>query len=200
MSMKIYYWNCAAGLLKKLDYVRDLIKENDVDLFFIAEAELRYGSDLGCLTLSGYDLITSNTFASRGKSRLVCYKKQGFESLTGLNEFNDILVFNYKSYTIVGLYRGFKLFEGETELSNFLRLLLDMNKLNPEKEIVVVGDFNIDQQKNDTRLHKELNDWILEKGLSVMNTGITRARLVNGNLQESELDIVITNSIKINLL
>jgi len=141
----------------------------------------------------------SNSFVSRGKSRLVCYKKQGFEIVTGLNEFNDVLAFNYKSTTIVGLYRGFKLFDGETETSNFFRLLNDLNLLDPEREIVVVGDFNIDQQKNDTRLHRELNDWVLEKGLTVIKTGITRARLVCDALQESELDLVITNSNKIKI-
>lgn len=197
MSLKIYYWNCASGLLRKIDYIRELIKQDNVDLFFVAESEIRYDCDFGCLTLTGYDIVAANTINSRGKARLICFKKQGFSKVEGLNEFNDALIFQLGNVSVAGIYRGFKLFEGESESSNFLRLIGDLNKLDPNRELVVVGDFNLDQNKKEGILHRELNDWVLEKGLSILKLGITRARLVTGTLQESELDLVITNTIKL---
>jgi len=86
MSLNIYYWNCAAGLLKKIDYIKELITGNNVDIFFVAEAELKIDSDLSVLNMSGYDLIVSQTFISRKKARLICYKKKDIKELSGFDE------------------------------------------------------------------------------------------------------------------
>jgi len=194
MSFKIDYWNCAAGLVRKFDYIKEQILTNNLDAFFVAEAEIRSGNDLGFLSMNGYDLVTSKTLNTRGKTRLICFKKQWLKMNDDLmSEWDDIIVLSSNEATFVGIYRGFKTFESETERSNWERLLHSMSGLNFNKPTFIFGDFNVDLNNPSARFYNELSDWSFERGLEMHNPGITRARLVGGVLQESALDILLTN-------
>jgi len=192
--MLIYYWNCAAGLLRKIDYIRDMITGNKVDVFFVAETELKAEHDLSTLKIDGYDLVVSRTMSSRKKSRLICYKKGNFREIEMFDDKNEIIGLDYKGKQIIGLYRGFKTFENESESSNWERMLSDLAKLDFNREVSIVGDFNIDLNKDSSRFLNEFRDWSFSKGMSIQDAGITRVRLVGDNLQQSCLDYVVTNA------
>jgi len=91
MSLKIQYWNCAAGFLKKFDYVKDLIVEHGVYIFFVAESEIRYDDNLDIFSLCGYEVVVSETITSRGKARILCFKRNTIKIIGGLNPQNDII-------------------------------------------------------------------------------------------------------------
>jgi len=193
MSISIYYWNCAAGLLRKIDYIRDLITGNKVDIFFVAEAEIKAEYDTSVLKIEGYDLIVSKTISSRKRSRLICYKRDSFKVVEMFDDRNEIIGLSKGGHLFIGLYRGFKVFDDETECSNWERILADLGKLDFDKKVTIIGDYNIDLSKENSRFQNELKEWSFSKGLSIQEAGITRARLVNNILQQSSLDYVLTN-------
>ncbi len=85
------------------------------------------------LNVNGYSLEVSNTLATRKKGRILAYVKNG-ENLRCKTElerdFNDILAFeNQSGVLFVGVYNGFKLYEGETQGSNTERLLLNLKEI-----------------------------------------------------------------------
>jgi len=192
MSFKVYYWNCASGFLKKFDYVKELIETNDVDVFFIAESETRYEFDLSFLSIDGYEVVCAKTLLSRKKSRIICFKKSEIKVVNTSHDLNDTLILDTEVGIIVGAYRGFKCFPGETEISNWNRLISEFNELDFNKKIMIVGDLNIDPTRP-TYLKNELFSWCDGKGLVVSDLGVTRTRLVGDVLQESNLDIILSN-------
>jgi len=143
MSLKIQYWNCAAGFLKKFDYVKDLIVEHGVYIFFVAESEIRYDDNLDIFSLCGYEVVVSETITSRGKARILCFKRNTIKIIGGLNPQNDIIALESDGRVIVGIYRGFKLFQRETSISNYERIIADLKKFDYTKEIIICGDLNI---------------------------------------------------------
>jgi len=198
MDVKILYWNCAAGLLKKIDYLREVAMEMNADIIFISECEVKNEFDLGFLALEGYETCFAKTLLSRNKARLMCFRKPCVKLIDITDELNDIIVVEMNGVMVCGAYRGFKCFEGESEIKNWERMVKDFEKLNYQKEVVIVGDLNIDPTK-ETYLCKELLNFCDSKGLSIVDRGITRARLVAGTMQESCLDLIINNSDKTSL-
>jgi len=69
--------------------------------------------------------------------------------------------------------RGFKCYEGETERTNFERLLSSLNEISLKKEVYMIGDWNIDLENPNARFFDELNDWCDLKGMIITNNGIT---------------------------
>lgn len=199
MALKINYWNCGSGLLKKLDLVKEMIDENKIDIFFIAEAEVRLEFDLGCLSHDGYNLFTSNTLQSRGKSRIICLARKEFKKFELGSEFNDLIAIDCEGMNVVGYYRGFKCFDGETERSNLWRLLDAFSDLDFNKDTYIIGDMNVDLSETKSRFYDELHEWCDMKSLTISSVGVTRSRWVVDKLQESSLDILISNSSKFTL-
>lgn len=187
------YWNCCSGLLKKLDYIKDLIETIHPDVFFISEVEVRLDFDLGCLSIQGYETHFSKTLFSRGKSRLMGLVKAGIEVVEIGTEFDEILAFNINDCNVVGIYRPFKCFSGETELTNFNRLTNSLDGLDFMKKTFIIGDYNIDPTNETSRFYNELQAWIGSRGLRLADAGISRSRWVLDRLQESVLDYLITN-------
>jgi len=199
MPLKIFYWNCGSGLLSKFDFMKAITLENNLDALFISEADVRSDFDLGCLSIIGYDLVLASTYLSRGKARLVCFKKHELGVFPLGSEFDNIIALKYDDLIIVGLYRCFKCYDNENERSNFERILGGLSNIDIRKEVVIIGDFNINIDNNNARFLNELTEWMDSKGLSVIECGTSRSRWVNNELQESTLDYVITNTSKCTL-
>ena len=75
---QIGFWNCCGGLRSKYHFVKNFLYEVSPSLFFISESEIRE-HELGILSISGYDLLTSNTIINGGKSRVACYVQSGIK-------------------------------------------------------------------------------------------------------------------------
>jgi len=149
------------------------------------------------MNINGYSIIFSGPYLTKGKSRLIAIVKDGsFREITlPANSLNEVIGLKLGNSIIVGVYRPFKVHELETERSNFDRLLMGLDSIPkaPTDKILVVGDFNIDMLKSDSRFRNELTDWVDVSGLEFMKHEVTRARKVGETLQTSCLDLIITN-------
>lgn len=199
MVLKINYWNCSSGLINKFDAIKEMILEEDLDAFFIAESEIRSNYDFGCLSVEGYDLVCAKTLESRGKARLISWVKEHYKPFSIGSELNDLIALECGNAVIVALYRGFKCWEGETERSNLTRIFEALDQINYEKEVYCIGDFNIDRLKANARFSDDLNEWCDTRMIQCVSPGITRSRWVQNNLQESALDLLLTNSSRFKL-
>jgi len=178
MSLKVCYWNCGSGLLKKIDFVRDQIVGKNVDAFFIAESEIKKESDLDCLNIQNYNIHLADTISTRGKTRLMCYAKQNLTRFKLGSDLNDLIALQKGDSKVIGIYRGFKCYPGETELTNYKRLLDSFDGLDLNKSVYILGDFNIDLNNHEAHLINELQEWCDSRGLLISSPGITRARWV----------------------
>jgi len=77
MVLRINYWNCGSGILKKFDLIKEMIVDNNLDMFFVSECEIRFDLDLSCLSIMGYKVVLANTIESRKKARILCIMKTG---------------------------------------------------------------------------------------------------------------------------
>jgi len=68
-----------------------------------------------------------------------------------------------------------------------------LRKIDYTKRVYILGDFNIDMMKTSTPLREDLLEWCDLYGLRMSEIGVTRARWVAGNLQESCLDYILSN-------
>jgi len=185
MVLRVFYWNCGSGIVKKFDYFKELTLTNNLDAIFIAEADIRLDFDAGFLSISGYELVISNPLKSRKKSRLICFKKPYLNLVQTDSQFDEIIALETGCISVIGIYRAFKCYENESERTNFERLLQSVGKIKKQKETYVCGDFNIDMTKADSRFKSDLIEWCDLNELSCTNLGITRRRWVLDSLQES---------------
>ena len=71
-QLKIGSWNLCNGLMNKVNYVKDLLLESNIDILFLQETELKLPINVGVLTVSGYNIEVSKASST---SRLVAYIK-----------------------------------------------------------------------------------------------------------------------------
>jgi len=107
--MRIISWNCAKGMLHKMDEIRMLAEKLMPDVFFINEAELT-SEKVDKINLLGYASEVSDSI-SLGKARIIAYVNPmtGFKRKPHLEgKHENIIVLETKDIRVIGLYRGFK--------------------------------------------------------------------------------------------
>jgi len=123
-NKNILYWNCASGIFNKIDVIKFKIQEQKPDVFFISEADLNEKMDLNLLGISEFTLATSKTFSDVRKSRLCAYYNNSWTlNEEFMSEKDELIILEHENLSIIGIYRPFKLLQGETATTNFLRLL-----------------------------------------------------------------------------
>ncbi len=121
-------------------------------MFFISESEVTQGKMIEIMKIKGYELHLPKTLESRRKGRIIAYVKQsqGIIRKSGAeSDDDDMLVFNVNGVTIVGIYSGFKISDGETQLGNFNRLLIALSRVaETSGRLIIGGDFNADPSRD----------------------------------------------------
>jgi len=195
-------WNCANGLVNKIDNVRVVVEKFIPEIAFIQESNLK-DQQIGPCQIKGYDLLTSNTLLS-GCSRIACYKKRGsqFKQLKVQNDTIDLIILESDFALIIGLYRGFKIYDGSLPKDHFQKYLTEIERnLKINKELIIMGDFNIDPRRDINKWNgRMLEDFVLSQGLIQHVKGNTRKRIVlksNGQYQTqmSQIDLVLSKNI-----
>ena len=194
----VTYWNCASGLSRKWHFLQSYVSECMPDILFIAEAEISDKFNYDFLKVDGYRLEFANTITSRGKCRLICLCRPFFERVKEVElEFNELIVLRHKFNIITGLYRPFKCFDGETQGSNFDRLLKNLELVTEQFgrrfSKVVVGDFNVHADHYNCRMKMAIDQWGEQSDLLQLVDFDTRSRLVGGVVQHSMIDHVYSN-------
>lgn len=193
------YWNCGSGLVKKLSNLHSFIDSSEPVAVFVSECDVVNGRNINIFSHKGYNLAFSNTLTQTGKSRILAwYRDDLFERLPHLEMVgNEIIVLKSKekNFLLVGCYRPFKLFPGETVISNFNRLMTNFELItNYSQNVVLIGDLNINlMTTSNDHLKLTLETWANQNMLFQLVEGYTRQRIVAGNLQMSLLDVVFSS-------
>jgi len=192
---RVLYWNCASGFFNKKPFIEKYIQTFRPVVFFVSECELTQSKMLEVMNIEGYEIHVAKTLETRNKGRTVAYvrKSQGLTRRPELESgVDEIIAFSLGKITIVGVYSGFKTYQGETMMSNFKRLLENL-KIICEKQdrVLIIGDFNADPMKVCPK-SRQLDIWQTECALEQHVTETTRLRSVGGVLQQSMIDLVFS--------
>jgi len=145
------YWNCASGIFNKIDIIKMKVNEHLPEIFYIAESDLNKKINIEMLNSKNYNFTTSLTIKDERKSRICAFYKNNWAiNETFMTNDDEIIIFEKGNDTSIGIYRPFKLLQGETATTNLLRLLLSLQNYldkNKEKNVTITRDFNIDYLK-----------------------------------------------------
>jgi len=186
-QQNILYWNCANGIFNKRDIIKNYLQINSPELFFISESEIDKTKELNLLETLPYELNLSNTLSDTRKARICCYSKPEWTLLPNSSTMDEILSYKKQNHIIIGIYRPFKTYSGESTTTNFERLLANLQQIidsNPNHNITIVGDFNVDYNKMGDRTYQRFNlastlqDFQISNGLIQMVKEITRHRMI----------------------
>ena len=202
-SITVASWNLCNGLINKVQYVSDLLTEEDLDILFLQETELKSDVSLSLLQISGYNIEMANT---DGVVRTVAYVKTSiiYTRKKETNGTNVILLNLDKKYAVTqlaGIYRPFKMTENQTQLNHFRQQLKEItNWLKDEEMCLLTGDFNLDFNKCNVQIYQQrrIYDELLELSyafeLTQLVKEITWARVYQGVIRSSILDHAYTNN------
>ena len=192
--IEFLFWNCASGLYNKKPYIEKYIASFKPVLFFISECEVTPDQMIELMNVPGYTIEVAKTLESRHKSRLLAYCKNGAgfsrKCDLELDDKNDLIVFGSRELVVIGIYAGFKLFDGESVQGNFDRLLAGLGPICEKfPKVLIGGDFNADPSRPCPK-SRSMEIWQTNYGLDQLVTTVTRERLVSGFLQQSMIDLV----------
>ena len=82
--MKIVYWNCASGIINKMDLIKEMTSTYKLNLLFISASNIGEHSDLQLINIDGYETLLP--YKQHKKSRILAYMKSGcgLEQLSSL--------------------------------------------------------------------------------------------------------------------
>ena len=202
-SLTTASWNLCNGLVNKVQFVRDLLMEEDLDVLFLQETELKADVNLTLLQVCGYNIEMAY---SHETVWIVAYIKTSvvYKREREANGMNVILLDLDKKYAVTqlaGIYRPFKMAENQTHLSYFKQQLGEITNWLKDGEVcIITGDFNLDFNKRDVQIYQQrrVYDELLELSyafeLTQLVKEITWARVYQGVLRSSILDHVYTNN------
>ena len=202
-ALKISSWNLCNGLINKVDYVRNLLQSEDIDILFLQETELKINYNEDIIKIQGYNIETSNTESTK---RIAAYIKNNinYTRVTELEETNVILLNIEAKYTftqIIGIYRPFKLTANVGQLDSFKRQINEITKfMRDDTNKILIGDVNLDYLKKNVQIYaqRRIYDELLEAAnafdLTQLVSEITWARIYQGQMRSSILDHVYTNN------
>ena len=197
-------WNVCNGLLNKVDYVKDLLTENNIDILFLQETEVHKNTNTDLLGIPGYTIEFGK---SSETIRIVAYVKNGLK-YTRIIEPEDGCVImlniagNYAHKQVCGLYRPFKMVRNLTRVDDWRSQIQSITDfIKTEESVMIVGDFNLDYDKLQVQNYtaRVLYDHWLETvyafDLEQLVYEPTWSRVYQGLLKTSILDHVYVNNI-----
>ena len=186
-------------MLNKLCYIKDLLIENDIDILFLQETELKMSLDRDLLQITDYMLEISH---ATDTARTAAYIRSnvGYERIRESQDSNVLmlrLVDSFLIKQICGLYRPFKMAPNVSQLDYFKNQLKQITDfVDDSKKLMLLGDFNLDFNKAATqnytnrRIYDELLEMTNAFDLDQFVKEVTWSRLYNGLVRESILDHV----------
>ena len=208
--------NFGRGIGTKEATLIDIAHRNQLDVFYIVEADLENYEPYKIINLAGYDQYAANKTKVRGndgrlteKVRCVGFVKHGtFETVQQLkNEGTEQEVWLQTVTTegekrvIGGVYREWRHPDemrekpGSTKLKHTLGLISRLEKRATENTFLI-GDFNLCTQrarKIGSADHKDLME-ITQAGYAVKDCGFTFVKRTTKGVSESALDYMLTSA------
>ncbi|MBF0208789.1 MAG: endonuclease/exonuclease/phosphatase family protein [Oligoflexia bacterium] len=148
--MKISTWNCCLGLTYKKDIISDFLTNHSIDILCIQECEIDPGN-ASFYSIKGYTTEISNCLP---KARTCIYisNKIQYERVKNvqIDIDQEIICIKFCNFLLTNYYRTFKICHTKSHLTHFQRAVEIFNELfqlNQNKQIILLGDFNIDYNK-----------------------------------------------------
>ena len=208
-GLNIASWNCGGGFLTKGKLLETelFLKEHNIDLMAISEVEITrttfHRDEL--YSIKGYSCIFPPSWIKIGKTRILLYVKdtikQHISQRTDLSPASQPVIWvqvnTSPTFLVSFIYRewtslGDKSSQGQqARWINFLKKV----KRAVKHEVIILGDFNIRAEdiNKDGNLTTPLYNLMLEEGMDQIIESPTRERLVDGILQQSTIDLIITS-------
>ena len=147
-QIKIATWNLCLGLLHKVDYVKNCLKQHNIDILNLQETEIKPDVPIKILHIPGYTIELEN---NQNKKRIATYisnrikyrRRQNLETQNSHLIILDIGTNN--KYRIFNIYRPFNP-TNMTEREFFQAQLISLNS-NITQSTIILGDFNLDLNK-----------------------------------------------------
>ena len=204
MPITIASWNCCLGLQNKIDVIKSILQDYEIDVLFLQETEIKPCTPINNILIPGYNLELSSTYG-QSNSRTCCYVRSKVKYKIILHPGNinvEAITLELFNTQVTGVYKPFLLpnhtsdIEYVTELSNIIKSLNASN-------LIILGDFNIDflkintQNYNRTNTFNILEEVLIEKTLVQLIKKPTWERVYNNSLKQSLLDHIYCNNIQI---
>ena len=151
--VKLSTWNICLGLKNKKDLVIETLRREKIDICCLQEVDIEANYPKEILSSKDYKLECGD---NEKKSRAGIYVNNNIDyvrktDLEGVN--NGLVIIDFKSlknYRLINLYRVFNPQNGRTQTENFLnQLQLIKNAITQDssKNVILTGDFNLDDSK-----------------------------------------------------
>ena len=182
-DLRVAWYNCAGGLIAKIDVIKFILSDIDIDVLFVSEAEIKPDTDLALFNVAGYEHIVAGTINLKFHARSSAF----FKSFLGFKATvfdTEVIALTNDTIRLVGVYRQFKLWPGQTHLSELEKMLTALGSLHSNKLTLVGGDFNIYwSRKFDSSYHSSslltlLEEWADNYTMSQVVKNATRHRAV----------------------
>ena len=221
-DFKYCYWNCDRGFLtkEKIEDIKILAQNKNLDIIGISEVELSFHKYTQeeiqeKFKIPNYKIFFPSSWKKYELARIIVYVKEDLKIKTIEDKVEDediqhvlLEVGHGKNSHFVDMYyREWKSCvtdENNKEFhTNYLKRLTNIwrNCLSKEKDLVAVGDTNIDTFKANKPgyIHQDVADiffdFLYEENCFQLVDEITRSRKVNDEIQMSCLDHVTVNSV-----
>ena len=209
MTCKIGTLNLCLGLKNKIESIKRIIKDNNIDVCCLQETEIEHDFPKDLLSFKGYNYESEiNTHKSRCGIYITNEKSYTRrQDLEGNNSHLVIIDINDQHKTrIINVYRSFNPPMGLTQ-KTFFEMQVELIKIATNPQTIIIGDFNLDfNKKYDVQYsHKHyfniLDVLINEKNLMQIVNFDTWSRNINNTIKTSLLDhVYISNPTKVSNL
>ncbi len=182
----VLWWNCAGRIASKLNMIKEIINDLKPVVFFVSESNINSDKIYSHLNIENYKLFISDSRVARS----ACYLSSNADfKVVSRGDGTETFVIENDHHHIFGVYRPFKVQEGETINSQFDKLLRFLElKCNSNKNLTIAGDFNVDYAKQgdpayrNSRMLEGLEIWAANHGLAQQISETTCHRTVmNGD-------------------
>ncbi len=120
--LKVAWYNCAGGLLAKIEDIKILVKLYDLDIFFVTESEIKTDSNVGLFKIPGYELNIADTLHSLGHARSEVFTRNDINCKVVVAP-TEVIKVVINDMTIAGVYRQFKLWPGQTHCGELIKII-----------------------------------------------------------------------------
>ena len=193
-------WNICLGLKNKKDYVYDTLSENNIDICAIQEVEIETNYPSELLSNKNYKLEIEHS-SKKARCAIAIKNEVNYVRRTDLEEIDTSLIIidvnSVVNYRLINVYRSFNPPNGKTQKQAFaqqLNLIKTAYNNNLAREIIVLGDFNLDEKKHNAAdyvrrdLFEDLDNTFDPLNLIQTVNFPTWQRIINNELKQSTLD------------
>ena len=203
-NISLCTWNVCLGARCKLSIIKDLLNDNKIDVLCVQESEIKSEENLDEYQITNYSL-EAEIVSAGFKIRTVMYIKSDI-SYRRINQLekadsHQIVIKLLKANVVVtSLYRTYQLTVHQDHVAAFKDQISVLDRiLQQENKVIILGDFNLDQNKRSdpsyhhSRLYELWKDLEITHQLVQLVNFTTWMRLDRGTLKMSLLDHIYTS-------